>query len=176
MGIIIIPNQVIRFQNSALINEDCDCLGRGFSQLINKNDDTQFQISSSNDIENGNFESNIDGWDVYTAVTGTALVVNESDEDECDGEVTITASGGTAPYTYSLDGTTFQVSNIFTGLCDGDYVIVIKDSLNHFGSVEFTIFQNVTCGDYEGFTLQQMIDSEIKLGQLYNCILNDIKP
>jgi hypothetical protein len=176
MGIVIIPNQVVRFRTTSEIDDDCECLGRSFSQLVNKNDDSMFQLTSSNEITNGDFESNLDGWDVYTAITGTAVVINESAVDECDGEATITASGGTAPYTYSLDGITYQASNVFVGLCDGDYVVTIKDSLDHLGTVDFTIFENVVCGDYDGFTLQQMIDSGITLGQLYNCTLNDLIP
>lgn len=149
MGIVIIPNQVINFRNTAEIDTDCQCMGRGFAQLINKNDDSMFQLSSGNIISNGDFESNIEGWDVYESITGTAEVINESEEDACDGEVEITASGGTGPYTYSLDGVTFQSSNIFTGLCDGDYIVVIKDSINNYGSVEFGIVTNIDCSQYD---------------------------
>ncbi|HYG49741.1 MAG TPA: choice-of-anchor L domain-containing protein [Flavobacteriales bacterium] len=46
----------------------------------------------------------------------------------CDGSITITASGGTPGYQYSADnGTTYQVSNIINGLCDGTYNVLIKD-------------------------------------------------
>jgi len=174
MGIVIIPNQVIRFRTTSEIDDSCECLGRSFSQLINKNDDSMFQLSSSNEVTNGDFESDLTGWDVYTAITGTTVTVNESAEDECDGEVTVTGSGGSAPYAYTMDGINYGTT--FTGLCAGDYVVYIYDNLGHIGSVEFTIYTNVACGDYEGFTLQQMIDSEITLGQLYNCTLDDIKP
>jgi large repetitive protein len=43
---------------------------------------------------------------------------------------TITANaglGGTAPYEYSLNGTVFQSSNIFTGLAPGGYTLYIRD-------------------------------------------------
>jgi gliding motility-associated-like protein len=47
-----------------------------------------------------------------------------------DGEIEITASGGVAPLTYSIDnGGTFQAGNTFTGLADGTYDIVVEDDL-----------------------------------------------
>jgi hypothetical protein len=63
--ITIIPNQPIRFQNADSIDESCMCLGQNFCQLINKNDNTQFQIEGSigdNLVTNGEFDENLDGW------------------------------------------------------------------------------------------------------------------
>jgi hypothetical protein len=44
-----------------------------------------------------------------------------------NGEITITASGGKAPYQYSLGGT-YQSSNTFTGLAGGVYAYYVKDA------------------------------------------------
>jgi guanyl-specific ribonuclease Sa len=41
--------------------------------------------------------------------------------------VTVTATGGTAPYTYSKDGITFVQSNIFDNLVAGSYTLYVKD-------------------------------------------------
>jgi guanyl-specific ribonuclease Sa len=41
--------------------------------------------------------------------------------------VTLTATGGTAPYTYSKDGITFLQSNIFSDLTAGTYTTYVKD-------------------------------------------------
>ncbi|MBK0384132.1 SprB repeat-containing protein, partial [Pedobacter sp. SD-b] len=49
----------------------------------------------------------------------------------CNGgtsKVTLNVTGGTAPYLYSRDGTTFQSSNIFDNLAAGDYTFTVKDA------------------------------------------------
>lgn len=139
-----ILNQPIRFQDTSL-PEECGCLGQKFCQLINKDDETQFQISSSNLVSNGNFTTNLNVWYVFVAITGIAAIVNESSIGECDGSATITASGGTGSYTYSIDGITFQGSSLFDNLCDGSYTIIIKDSNGMMGSVSFDISTNLDC-------------------------------
>ena len=47
-----------------------------------------------------------------------------------DGTVTVTANGGgTPPYQYSIDnGVTYQASNIFTGVANGSYNIIVRDA------------------------------------------------
>lgn len=45
-----------------------------------------------------------------------------------DAIITLTASGGTPPYLYSRNRVDYQTSNIFTGLCYGDYIFYVKDA------------------------------------------------
>ena len=45
-----------------------------------------------------------------------------------DGSIIVDASGGFPPYLFSIDGISFQKSNLFTGLAPGSYTVVIKDS------------------------------------------------
>ena len=60
----------------------------------------------------------------------TTATTNASCNSLCDGEITITASGGTAPYQYSKDnGLSFQNSPVLSGLCAGTIFIVVKDCL-----------------------------------------------
>ncbi len=47
-----------------------------------------------------------------------------------NGSITATATEGIPPYTYSIDGVNFQVSNQFTGLAPGSYTVTAKDSFN----------------------------------------------
>lgn len=45
------------------------------------------------------------------------------------GEITVTnATGGDAPYTYSLDGVNFQSGPVFSNLTQGDYTVIVKDA------------------------------------------------
>jgi gliding motility-associated-like protein len=46
-----------------------------------------------------------------------------------NGTITVTASGGTQPYSYSINGgTTYQPSNTFTGLTGGTYSVIVRDA------------------------------------------------
>ena len=45
-----------------------------------------------------------------------------------NGSVTVSGSGGTSPYTFSLNGGAFQPSGGFTGLSAGSYTVTVKDA------------------------------------------------
>ena len=47
---------------------------------------------------------------------------------QSDGSVTVIAASGTPPYTYTIDGTHYQLSNQFVGLSSGNYSITVKDA------------------------------------------------
>ena len=64
------------------------------------------------------------------ALTATAAVTAISCNGAGDGSITVTAGGGTVAYQYSLDGTTFQAGNIFSGLAAGTYTITVQDANN----------------------------------------------
>lgn len=44
-----------------------------------------------------------------------------------NGQIFVSASGGSAPLTYSINGTTFVTSNTFNGLSAGTYTVTVKD-------------------------------------------------
>jgi hypothetical protein len=47
----------------------------------------------------------------------------------CNGSISITTGGGIAPYYYSINnGISYQTSNVFNGLCQGTYTVIINDS------------------------------------------------
>ncbi|WP_300359064.1 SprB repeat-containing protein, partial [Fluviicola sp.] len=76
-----------------------------------------------------------------TALSGTLAAVNVSCNGVCNGTITVTPAGGVPPYQYSANGGTFQVSNTFTGLCNGTYAVTIRDANNCTVTVNQTITQ-----------------------------------
>ncbi len=61
----------------------------------------------------------------------TASIVSQSPVlcfSDATGSASIAASNGTAPYTYSIDGSIFQSSGTFSGLIKGSYTITVKDA------------------------------------------------
>ena len=59
-------------------------------------------------------------------ITNT-VTVNGSCTGTLDGSITLTATGGKPPLQYSVDGTTFQNSNLFN-VTAGHYTITVKDA------------------------------------------------
>jgi hypothetical protein len=51
-----------------------------------------------------------------------------------NGTITATGSGGSGSLQYSINGFTYQVSNIFTGLAPGNYVVYVKDFTGCIGT------------------------------------------
>lgn len=69
----------------------------------------------------------------------TFSLTAEISQFECSGTVTLTASAGTAPYTYSKDGINFQNGKIIEGLSSGNYLFIAKDQNGCTASVSLTI-------------------------------------
>src|SRR5207237_5849149 len=57
------------------------------------------------------------------------------------GSVTVAGSGGTAPYTYSIDGINFGNSGTFSNLAAGSYTITVKDANGCTTTQPVTIIQ-----------------------------------
>lgn len=53
--------------------------------------------------------------------------VLNSIEGKTTGEITVSATSGTAPLTFSIDGKNFQSNGTFTNLSADDYTIIVKD-------------------------------------------------
>jgi hypothetical protein len=69
-------------------------------------------------------------------ITGARTSTNVTCYGGSDGTITITSpSGGSGSYTYSKNGTTYQSSNVFTGLTAQTYSLYVKDSNNEVGQL-----------------------------------------
>ncbi|MBI3133787.1 MAG: T9SS type A sorting domain-containing protein [Bacteroidetes bacterium] len=68
---------------------------------------------------------------VHPAVTASATVTNTT----CgynNGVITVTgASGGTGTYEYSLNGTSWQTSNVFSNLPSGSYTVYVRTTIGN---------------------------------------------
>lgn len=66
-----------------------------------------------------------------TLVTHTSVETDPLCNGDNNGSIVITASGGTPPYQYSIDGgSSFQASATFANLNAGTYSLVVEDALN----------------------------------------------
>ncbi len=75
--------------------------------------------------------SSDDGEDVDPCLNGpkaSTSNVKKSLDGEDDGIFITEVTGGTAPFMYSIDGTTFQESSIFGNLAPGNYEVTVKDA------------------------------------------------
>lgn len=109
-------------------------------------------------VPNGNISSNFNGQNI-------------SCNGASDGEITAVASGGTAPYTYSIDGINFSSNNVFTGLNAGSYTITYKDANGCDTTEVFTltnppnlsgalsISQQVSCNGVNDGSIQFIVDN-----------------
>jgi gliding motility-associated-like protein len=59
---------------------------------------------------------------------------------QSDGMLTVNASNGAVPYTYTIDGINFQNSNIFPGLASGVYSIGVKDANGGINSAVAVVY------------------------------------
>lgn len=57
-----------------------------------------------------------------------ALVKTDASCGNSSGSVTVNASGGVAPLVYSINGTSYQTSNVFLGMLPGNYTVSVKDA------------------------------------------------
>jgi hypothetical protein len=118
-----------------------------------------YEVSSSsgtNLVANGLFADNIDGWD---SVEGILLEVDTHTEDT----VTLIATGGTGPYTYSNGGDTYQMSATITGLTAGEtYTFYVKDSNGVISSIIYTLRDCGSFANSYAFDIKDIPAVEIK--------------
>lgn len=65
----------------------------------------------------------------------------------CSGSIAVVASGGVAPYQYTIDfGATYQSSDSFGSLCPGTYVATVQDANGCLGEYSFVIYGTQSLG------------------------------
>lgn len=77
-----------------------------------------------------------------SSINPTISLVQVSCFGAADGSITITGTNnGIAPFTYNLNGSSFQASNVFNGLSAGVYIVGVKDANGCSDFVSKTIAQ-----------------------------------
>lgn len=74
-----------------------------------------------------------------------AGLATDADAGSSNGSIAASASGGTGPYTFSINGGTFQGSANFASLAKGNYTITAKDSKGCTGSTSVAVNEKNTC-------------------------------
>lgn len=76
-----------------------------------------------------------------STINPTTQLVHVSCFGGSDGSITVTSAGGTAPHTYSINGSIYQNSNVLGGLSAGTYLVAVKDATGCVDFVTRTINQ-----------------------------------
>lgn len=74
-------------------------------------------------------------------ITAAATFNNVACNGQSNGSITLSATGGQAAYTYSINGVTYQASNVFNGLAAGTYTVYAKDANGCVGTTTVTLTQ-----------------------------------
>lgn len=70
-----------------------------------------------------------------------------------NGTITITGTGGNAPYTYSINGVNFYSGTLFSNLAPGTYTCYVKDVNGCITSVQVVVDQVEGIDDQDGFEI-----------------------
>ena len=90
------------------------------------------------DVNQCSFEIQVE---IETCTLEFSVEVEDATSDDLtNGSITVQATNGNAPFSYSINGgTTFQDDNIFTDLTPGDYDVVVRDSLGCLSEIQVTV-------------------------------------
>lgn len=72
-------------------------------------------------------------------ITASSVITNNTPCQAANGSITASGTGGTGPYTFSLNGGAFQSGNIFSGLAAATYSLTAKDANGCVGSANATV-------------------------------------
>ncbi len=99
------------------------------------------KVKDSKGCTSGNINVTIN----LNTIVVTASVVNATSCLSNNGQVQLFRTGGYGPYTYSLDGNTYQASTIFTGVAAGTYTGYVKDSKTCIGTLSNIVVGPTGC-------------------------------
>ena len=167
-----IDNQTIKFVQEGE-QDTCGCVGKPYCQPVRFTDETQFQLKGNIVNTDPSFSDQYIGWETWVAVQLSYISSNITDPELCDGEIIATASlGSGSGYEYSFDGGAYSATGTFTGLCEGTYLIVAKDSENQYASIYATVGGYFDCTTLAGSDANNVLTLQSNL--IKNCFANNL--
>ncbi|HLN55308.1 MAG TPA: gliding motility-associated C-terminal domain-containing protein, partial [Bacteroidales bacterium] len=139
-GTITAQNNVLCFGGN---NGNVTAAGTGgIAPYLYRIDGGTFQVSGSfSNLTAGThtitvMDSKLCTFDISAVISGPALALSGSISAKtnvtcfgaANGSVTISGSGGTTPYEFSINGGAFQSSGIFSGLLPGSHTVTLRDA------------------------------------------------
>lgn len=81
------------------------------------------------------------GLNVVASCDGVVTIVETENlcNGDCDADITINVTGGTAPFEYTIPGVGTQTSNVFNDFCAGTYSVIVEDGTGCLTNVSVTI-------------------------------------
>jgi PKD repeat protein len=73
-----------------------------------------------------------------------SIASNDATPGNCDGNATVSATGGTPPYTYLWNTSPVQTTSIATGLCAGSFSVTVTDNVGD--SITSSVLINESSG------------------------------
>jgi len=156
------PQNVIELSNISIVKANCDLKNGSITvSAIGDNGNLSYSIDSVNFQSTGSFE-NLKAGSYFLQIKdamGCFIIqqfVIENQPSDLDfmaatinsncglsiGSINITASGGSEPYTYSLNGGQFGTIKIFENLNSGLYAVTIEDGNGCQISKDVTVIDN----------------------------------
>lgn len=89
---------------------------------------------------------------------------DETCQGVCDGSLTINALGGTPPYSYSINGSTYQSIPLFSNLCPQSGTLYVKDADDTVVTKDFTVAAGPRKTTYRLSLDVKKVDTELNYG------------
>ena len=163
MGTTLVTIGINPLSASSNATSSSSCVGNGKIQLFRTGGTNPYSYSldgityQASNLFTGLAAGTYTGYvkDLYGCVASTSVFVQmnasvsvtaaSSGSSSCINDGTIQAgnpSGGTVPFTYSIDGVHFQTGKTFAGLAAGSYTVTAKDFYGCTGTASVTVASN----------------------------------
>ncbi|MFZ4632901.1 MAG: reprolysin-like metallopeptidase [Saprospiraceae bacterium] len=148
---VVLSNPTPLTLDATVVDDDITAVGAGGTGALEYSlNGTTFQSSNQFiDQPNGIYTVTVRDANGCTATDQAIVAVNtllvaavQTADIKCNGDataaITVTAGGGTMPYTYTYDGVTFGANSVITNLPAGSYTITVTDNVG-FTAVTNTV-------------------------------------